>query len=73
MHGSADWKVNIQDSIKMSEKLYELKIPFRFIAYEGTDHDLAEVRKEANEQISIWFERFLKNKEPLPNLKLHGK
>jgi len=72
MHGTGDWRVNVQGSIKMAEKLYEQKVPFRFVVYEGADHSLTEFRKETNEQIADWFERFLKNDEPLPNLKLHG-
>jgi dipeptidyl aminopeptidase/acylaminoacyl peptidase len=72
MHGTADWRVNVQDSIKMAGKLVEQKVPFRFVAYEGADHMLTEFKKNSGDQISNWFERFLKNNEPIPNLKLHG-
>ena len=70
MHGSADGHVFLHDSMKMAEKLYELKIPYRFITYEGAGHDLREFKKESNQQMLEWFGRFLKNKEKLPNLKI---
>lgn len=73
MHGTGDWRVQAHDSIRMAEKLYEQKVPFRFIVYEGADHGLTEFKDESDQQIFSWFERFLKNDEPSPNLKLHGK
>ncbi len=73
LHGTGDWRVSALDSIKMAEKLYEQKVPFRLHIYEGADHGLTEFRNEVDQEIFNWFERFLKNKEPLPNLKLHGK
>ncbi len=72
MHGSGDWRVNVQDSIKMAGKLQEHKVPFRLYIYEGADHSLTEFKKESQNEAYKWFERFLKNNEPLPNLKLHG-
>lgn len=70
MHGTADGNVQVQDSIKMAEKLTEKKIPYRLFIYEGAGHGLLQVKKESNDQMLSWFERFLKNKEPLPNLKI---
>ncbi len=72
-HGSSDWRVNVQDSIRMAGKLQEYKVPIRLVIFEGADHGLTEFRKEADEQIFNWLGRFLKNKEKLPNLKLNGK
>ena len=72
MHGTGDWRVQAHDSIRMAEKLYWQKVPFRLVIFEGADHGLMEFRGEANELMFSWLERFLKNKEPLPNLKLHG-
>lgn len=72
MHGTADWRVNPLDSIEMSTKLYEHKIPHRLIMYEGADHAITEHREEFNKQTINWFNRFLKEKEKLPNVKPHG-
>lgn len=73
MHGTADWRVNPLDSMRLAEKLYGNKIPHRLIMYEGADHGLNEYVKESDEQVYEWFERFLKRNEKLPDLKPHGK
>lgn len=72
MHGASDWRVNPLDSIEMSQQLYKNHIPHRFILFEGADHVISEYRDEYVQQTAHWFERFLKNKEPLPNLEKHG-
>ncbi len=72
MHGTADWRVNPLDSLKLAEKLLEYKIPYRLIMYEGGDHGLNEFRQESNNNVISWFDRFVKNNEKLPNLKPHG-
>lgn len=72
MHGSADWRVSPLDSIEMSREMYKYNIPHRFILFEGADHAISEYKAEYYKQSLDWFDRFLKNKEPLPDLKLHG-
>ena len=57
----------------MSKAMYENKIPHRFILFEGADHGISEYRKEYEEQSLEWFNRFVKKREKLPNLKPHGK
>ena len=71
MHGTADWRVNPLDSIKLAEKLYQNKIPFKLIIFEGADHIFTECKTEEIKQTLDWFDRFLKNDEKLPNLKPH--
>lgn len=73
MHGSADWRVNPLHGIDMSKALYENLIPHRFILFEGADHGITEYKAEYFKQTLDWFDRFLKDKEPLPNVKPHGK
>ena len=73
MHGTSDWRVNPQDSIRMADKLYSLKIPFKFILFEGDDHSLSANSEEYINQTVKWFERFLTNKEALPKMKPHGR
>jgi dipeptidyl aminopeptidase/acylaminoacyl peptidase len=72
MHGTSDWRVNPEDSIEMSQQLYKLKIPSRLILYEGDDHGINEHRKEYQNEALSWFQRFLINKESIPNMKPHG-
>ncbi len=71
-HGTADWRVRAGDSIALAEKLYGAKIPFRMTLYEGADHWLSEVRVEAFDEALAWFDRFVKRREKLPDLTLHG-
>lgn len=73
MHGTSDWRVNPMDSLKISERLFEYKIPHRLIMFEGADHGLTEHREEYLKQLISWFDRFVKGKEKLPNMKFHGK
>lgn len=73
MHGTADWRVSPLDSIQLATKLYEQKVPHRLVMFEGGDHSVSEYKKERDELAYAWFERFVKNREKLPNLKPHGK
>lgn len=72
MHGTADWRVLPRHSIEILPLLAKEKIPHRFILFEGADHGISEYRLEYHRQTMDWFNRFLKNNEPLPNLKPHG-
>jgi len=73
MHGSADWRVNLRDSIRVSERFCVERVPHRFILFEGGDHTLSEYKSDVYEQSLDWFNRFVKNMEALPNLKPHGR
>lgn len=72
MHGSSDWRVLARHSIEMAKELYNHKIPYRFILFEGADHGITEYKDECFAQTLSWFNRFLKDHEPLPNMKPHG-
>lgn len=72
MHGTADWRVNPLDSLVLAQKLYEQKVPYRLIVYEGADHGLDEFRKESINETFNWFDKYLKNNEKLPKLEPHG-
>ncbi|MGL5831526.1 MAG: alpha/beta hydrolase family protein, partial [Candidatus Altimarinota bacterium] len=72
LHGTADWRVHPSQSLNLSQKLIDHQVPHRLIMYEGGDHSLSEFKQESFQEIKKWFERFLKNSEPLPNLEPHG-
>ena len=72
MHGLADWRVNPTDSFRLAQKLYEKKIPYRLIMFEGADHAISEYLETRNKYTFEWLDRFLKQNEPLPILKPHG-
>ncbi len=73
MHGTADWRVNPLDSIRMAEELYKNKVPYRLVIFEGGDHYLSEQKQQSSEMSIDWMNRFVKNCESLPNLEFHGK
>jgi dipeptidyl aminopeptidase/acylaminoacyl peptidase len=60
IHGNADDRVSPNDSIDLSYKLLDLKIPFRLVMLEGGDHFLKSHRKEVDEMRKNWYEKYLK-------------
>ncbi len=73
LHGTSDWRVVPGMAIDLSEKLLQLHIPFRLVLFEGADHGILEYRDEVDQMVVEWFDRYVKNKEPLPNLTPHGR
>ncbi|MGB5530665.1 MAG: prolyl oligopeptidase family serine peptidase [Ignavibacteriaceae bacterium] len=59
IHGTNDERVLPHDSLDLSYKLLELKIPFRLVMLEGGDHFMKKHRKEVDEMRRKWFEKFL--------------
>ena len=51
--------------------LFELGRPFRLIMYEGADHGLTEFRGEAHGEIRRWLDRYVRDREELPELAPH--
>ena len=72
LHGTADWRVDPGQSLRMGRALYDLRRPFRLIMYEGADHGLGEYRSEAYGQIRSWLDRYVRDGEMLPDLEPHG-
>ena len=60
IHGNADERVLPHDSIDLSYKLLDLKIPYRLVMLEGGDHFLKSHRKEVDEMRKNWYEKILK-------------
>lgn len=61
LHGTKDKVVDPMDSLKLALKLQSLQFPYRLLLYEHTGHVLAERRKESNQQMREWMDRFVKN------------
>ena len=72
MHGTADWRVNPLSSIRMAERLLDLKHPFRLVMLEGSDHALTEHQEERNRLLREWMDRFVRDGAELPDLQPHG-
>ncbi|RED95227.1 alpha/beta hydrolase family protein [Marinoscillum furvescens] len=73
LHGTADWRVKPEQSLQLAMKLNQHQVPYRLIMYEGADHGINEFRSEVFDEVHNWFDRYLKNQAPLPNMKPHGK
>lgn len=72
MHGTADWRVNPLQSIDLVRELQRHRHPYRLVLFEGADHGLAEVKKEMMGQMIGWFDTYVKNRSPLPDMEPHG-
>ena len=72
LHGNADWRVKSTEALQLALKFEEYRIPYRLKIYEGADHGIREFRKEKDEEVISWFDRFLKNGEALPKMDFHG-
>ncbi len=72
MHGTADWRVNPIESLRLAQRCYEERIPCRYISYEGADHSLTEVYGESVGQLVSWFDTYVRDLAPLPDLVPHG-
>ena len=60
IHGNEDDRVLPHDSIDLSYKLLDLKIPFRLLMLEGGDHFMKKHRKEVDYMRKSWYEKKLK-------------
>jgi dipeptidyl aminopeptidase/acylaminoacyl peptidase len=72
VHGSGDWNVSASQALVMSQKLFEVKHPFRFILFEGGDHALTEFKTELQQQVRRHFNHFVRDEKKWPSLEPHG-
>jgi len=72
LHGTADWRVDPHDALAMSRALLDAKIPFRLVMFEGGSHGDEEFADEQERMEIDWFNRYLRDGAPLPNLAPHG-
>ena len=55
-HGDADDRVDVQDSIKLAEKLKALDKPHELVLFEGGDHFMSRQRDTLLSNVHNWFE-----------------
>lgn len=65
IHGTADKRVLPHDSLDLSYKLLEYKIPFELVMLKDGDHFLKGHRKEVDRMRKEWFEKYLKQNHSL--------
>jgi dipeptidyl aminopeptidase/acylaminoacyl peptidase len=73
LHGNADWRVKPEQSLKLALEFEKYRIPYRLIMFEGGDHGITEHQNEVEEAVMNWFDKYLKNNDPLPNMEYHGR
>lgn len=73
MHGNADWRVKSTQTLKLALEFEEHRVPYRLKIFEGADHGISEFRSEVDEEVINWFDKYLKNGSPLPNMEFHGR
>lgn len=73
LHGNADWRVKPEQSLNLALAFEKHRIPYRLIMFEGGDHGISEHKKEVNQHVINWFDKYLKDGAPLPNMEYHGR
>ncbi len=66
LHGSADWRVKPDNSLKLALEFEKRNIPYRLKIYEGAGHAITEFKEDVDKEIISWFDRFLKQNEQIP-------
>ncbi|OSY88034.1 hypothetical protein WH52_08370 [Tenacibaculum holothuriorum] len=59
LHGDSDKRVTVANSIKLSKKLEEYKIPHQLKVFEGGNHGLTKYRKKVDSLVINWFKKHL--------------
>lgn len=72
IHGSADWRVDPTQTLRMATKLYEQQHPFRLVIFEGGDHALTEFREELFALAREWLDRYVRDRRSWLSLQPHG-
>jgi len=72
LQGTADWRVNPASALRFAERLLAVKHPFRLVMLEGSDHALTEHAAEHHRLTREWFDRFVRDRAPLPDVEPHG-
>lgn len=73
LHGTSDWRVKPEQSLKLALEFEKFRIPYRLVMFEGGDHGISEHKNEVDVQVINWFNKYLKNNNSIPNMEYHGK
>lgn len=66
MHGSADSRVDPNQSVALLQKLMEVKHPVRFILFEGADHFITQFETEMLSQCRRHFDFYVRDEKKTP-------
>jgi dipeptidyl aminopeptidase/acylaminoacyl peptidase len=59
MHGSADWRVSVNQTYLLGQSLQKNKVPYKLIIYPGANHGIFEYMDEIDKEINNWIESYL--------------
>lgn len=68
LHGDNDWNVKVSNSQKLAVELDKYNIPYRLKVFEGGDHGLNQFRDEVDKEVTSWFNKYLKQNEPISKM-----
>jgi dipeptidyl aminopeptidase/acylaminoacyl peptidase len=72
LQGTADWRVSPVSALRFAERLLAVRHPFRLVMLEGSDHALTEHLAERNRFTQEWFDGYVRDGNPLPDMQPHG-
>lgn len=73
LHGNADWRVRSEKALQLALEFEKYRIPYRLKIFEGGNHGLTKFRKEKDKEVLNWFNTYLKNERPIPNMSFKRK
>ena len=59
LHGTADWRETVENSIDLAKELYKHKVPYKLVIYPGATHSLFENKKEVEKEVENHLENYL--------------
>lgn len=72
LQGTADWRVSPLSALRFAERLLAVHHPFRLVMLEGSDHALTEHLAERDRLTREWFDSYVRDDKPLPDMHAHG-
>ncbi|MDH7445254.1 alpha/beta hydrolase family protein [Aquimarina sp. 2201CG14-23] len=73
LHGNSDWRVKSTNSLRLALEFEKHRIPYRLKIFEGANHGISQFRKERDQDVLDWFNKYLKGSATLPNMEFHGR
>lgn len=68
LHGNLDGKVKANLILELALEFEKYLIPYRLVMFDKGKHAIEEHREEVFEQLTSWFHRYLRDREPLPDV-----
>jgi dipeptidyl aminopeptidase/acylaminoacyl peptidase len=66
LHGGADWRVSPLQTLDLATGLQAAGRFYRIVVVPGADHSLSDVAEERDAERRAWFDRWVRDQEPVP-------